>query len=78
MFSEVRTPLTSFSFTDDEMMSERNVESIHSFYKSAPRTMRRLSPTSLGVRSVGHFGFFRPEMEYPLWRAHLFPEIARA
>jgi predicted alpha/beta hydrolase len=78
LFAGVQTPLTAFSFTDDEMMSAENVASIHSFYASAPRAMRRLSPTTLGVRRVGHFGFFRKEMEYPLWRAHLAPELARA
>jgi len=77
LFLDVRTPLTSLSFTDDEMMSERNIASIHSFYANAPRTTHRLSPASLGVDKVGHFGFFRPGMEYPLWRAHLEPELIR-
>jgi len=66
-FSRVTTPITALSFTDDEMMSERNVESIHSFYTRAPRELRRFAPTDLGVARVGHFGFFRAEMRAPLW-----------
>jgi hypothetical protein len=38
----------------------------------------RMSPRpELGVRKVGHFGFFRAEMESPLWRTHLYPELAQ-
>jgi len=77
LFADVETPVTAFSFSDDEMMSAQNIESIHRFFTSAPKKMRRLVPAELGVRRVGHFGFFRPEMEYPLWRAHLAAELAR-
>ncbi len=78
LFADVTTPITSFSFTDDEMMSERNVESIHGFYKHAPKEMRRFDPAELQVRRVGHFGFFRREMEAPLWQTHLIPELVQA
>jgi predicted alpha/beta hydrolase len=77
LFADVETPVTAYSFSDDEMMSAQNIESIHRFFTSAPKKMRRLVPAELGVRRVGHFGFFRPEMEYPLWRAHLAAELAR-
>ncbi|MCK6547325.1 alpha/beta fold hydrolase [Myxococcota bacterium] len=76
-FAAVDRPLTSLSFTDDEMMSGANVASLHGFYTGAPRTMRRFTPAELGVARVGHFGFFRPEMEAPLWRAHVSAELAR-
>jgi predicted alpha/beta hydrolase len=76
MFASVTTPITSFSFTDDEMMSEKNTASLHGFYTSAPRTMRRLSPTELGVPRVGHFGFFRSAMKAPLWDGRLKRELA--
>jgi predicted alpha/beta hydrolase len=74
-FAEVTTPITSFSFTDDEMMSERNVASIHGFYARAPKTMHRFAPADLEVRRVGHFGFFRREMA-DVWRKHLVTELA--
>jgi predicted alpha/beta hydrolase len=77
-FAEVTTPIVSFSFDDDEMMSERNIASLHSFYVNAPKTMRRMTPKDVGVKRVGHFGFFRKEMETPLWQAHVAPELAVA
>lgn len=76
LFASVTTPITSFGFTDDDMMSEANVASIHGFYTGAPRTMRRLSPDEIGVPKVGHFGFFRTELRGPLWEGRVLRELA--
>ena len=75
-YASVRTPIVSLSFSDDEMMSLRNTESIHGFYSGAPRTMKRLAPQDIGAKRIGHFGFFRPAYEGSLWRQHLLPELA--
>lgn len=78
LYEEVETPITSFSFTDDEYMSERNVESIHGQYRNAPREMKRFSPADVGARRIGHFGFFRSRFEESLWAPHLLPELPGA
>jgi predicted alpha/beta hydrolase len=75
-YAAVRTPITALSFTDDEMMSARNIESMHSFYTEAPRKMRRLAPTEAGVPRIGHFGFFRKEFKDSLWPGLLLPELS--
>jgi len=75
-YAAVRTPIVSLSFSDDEMMSLRNTESIHGFYSGAPRTMKRLAPQDIGAKRIGHFGFFRSAYEGSLWRQHLLPELA--
>lgn len=72
-FAAVRKPLFSLSFTDDDYMSARNTESIHSFYGNAPKTMLRISPADAGVRYIGHFGFFRSKFESALWERYLLP-----
>ena len=77
-YAAVTTPLVSLSFTDDEFMSARNIESLHGFYRAAPKVMKRISPAELGVRRIGHFGFFRPSFEHSLWRGHLLPALAGA
>jgi predicted alpha/beta hydrolase len=74
-FAAVRAPITALSFTDDEMMSARNIESLHGFYASAPKKMKRLSPADAGVRRIGHFGFFNSRFESSLWRGQLLPEL---
>ena len=76
LFAAVTTPITSFSFTDDEMMSGDSIASIHSFYFNAPKTMRRIDPDELGVAKVGHFGFFREELKGVLWESRLRRELA--
>ena len=75
-YAAVRAPIVSISFADDEMMSARNTESIHGFYSGAVRTMKRIAPRDVGVKRIGHFGFFRAAFEYSLWRPHLLPELA--
>lgn len=76
LFASVTTPITAFSFTDDEMMSEANTTSLHGFFTGAPRTMRRLSPDEVGVPRIGHFGFFREAMRGPLWQGRVRRELA--
>jgi len=75
-FAAVTTPITAFSFTDDEMMSGESIASIHAFYFNAPKTMHRFAPDQLGVKRVGHFGFFREEMKGILWEGRLREELA--
>lgn len=70
-YQSVSVPLLSLSFTDDEYMSERNVAVLHGFYENARREMRRVAPRELGLRRVGHFGFFRPRAGERLWPSML-------
>jgi predicted alpha/beta hydrolase len=74
-FASVTVPLTSISFTDDEMMSAENTESLHSFYAGAPRAMKRIDPRALGLARIGHFGFFRAKLGTALWPRLLAPEL---
>ncbi|MGH8224323.1 MAG: alpha/beta hydrolase family protein [Woeseiaceae bacterium] len=66
-YLKLRLPLLSFSFTDDEYMSERNIAVLHGFYGNARLDMSRIAPAQLGVGRIGHFGFFRPEVGAQLW-----------
>lgn len=75
-FEAVATPITAISFTDDEMMSDANTSKLHALYSRAPRKMLRLSPGDAGIKRIGHFGFFRPEMREPLWEGLLSAELA--
>lgn len=60
-FAEVTSPLTSLSFTDDELMSQDNIAGLLALYRSAPIEAVRLDPAEVGVARLGHFGFFRAE-----------------
>jgi predicted alpha/beta hydrolase len=66
-YASVRTPMLSLSFTDDELMSAQGIRSLHGLYVNAPVEYRRIAPPEIGVRHIGHFGFFRPQFERTLW-----------
>lgn len=66
-YAALRTPMLSLAFTDDEFMSRRNTESLHGFYAGAQPELRRIAPADVGVRRIGHFGFFRKHFEASLW-----------
>jgi predicted alpha/beta hydrolase len=59
-----------------EFMSSRNTDSLHGFYVSAPRAMKRIAPQDIGVQRIGHFGFFHERFEETLWQGYLLPELA--
>ncbi len=75
-YATVITPITSISFTDDEMMSETNTARLHALYTRAPQKMLRLSPQDAAVPRIGHFGFFRADMREALWDGLLRAELA--
>jgi len=74
-YGAVSVPISSISFTDDELMSKKNIESLHGFYSGAIKKMSRLSPDDIGVEHIGHFGFFKNKFEESLWRKYLLPEL---
>jgi len=69
-------PITSFSFTDDQMMSAKNINSLHHFFAESQLNMMRFSPGEMQVKSIGHFGFFKETLQHTLWESHLLPELA--
>jgi predicted alpha/beta hydrolase len=77
-FASVRTPLLALSFTDDQFLSARNVSALHAAFTRAPKVMIRIAPRDVGERRIGHFGFFRPRAEAPLWRPFLLPALLPA
>lgn len=74
-YKSVVLPITSFSFTDDEMMSHRNISSLHDFYSTASKVMNRIDPKDIGIKHIGHFGFFKAKFETNLWGDYLLPEL---
>ncbi|UPW17467.1 alpha/beta fold hydrolase [Agarivorans sp. TSD2052] len=71
----VSTPIYSFSFTDDELMSKKNIDSLNSFYPASTIQVNRITPEEIGTQRIGHFGFFNVKFEQSLWASHLLPEL---
>lgn len=72
-FGALRRPVTTLSFTDDEFMSERNIDALHAFMANAPVRRLRLAPEAVNLSRIGHFGFFRSERAAALWEPYLRP-----
>ena len=67
-FRQYRGPILSLSFDDDHTFAPRRaVDGLLAFYTNAQSQHRHLSASSLGLRSVGHFGFFRESASKRIW-----------
>ena len=65
-FASVTTPMTSLSFTDDELMTSASIADLHDRFVNADQIHQRYSPAQLEVERMGHHGFFRARHQ-DLW-----------
>lgn len=63
----LRAPLLSLSFTDDGYAPPDAVARAEGWYTNAALERRALRPQDVGLRGVGHFGFFREAAREALW-----------
>lgn len=75
LFAEVKTPIMSLSFTDDELMTAESIKHLHDWFSSADVVRQRFSPAQLDGRRLGHHGFFR-RANVDLWDELLLPWLA--
>lgn len=66
-FADLRAPVLAFSFSDDPFAPRTAVDQLLSFYSEASVTHRHVVPAEIGLRGVGHFGFFREGCREALW-----------
>ena len=66
-FAELEAPVRVYAVTDDWFAPPRAAETVMSYFESAALDRVWLRPEEMGVRRIGHFGFFRPEMAETLW-----------
>ena len=70
-FAAVRTPLLSWGFGDDPIATPAAVDALLASYANAPIERRWTLPAELGVRAIGHHGFFAERHRDSLWRTAL-------
>jgi predicted alpha/beta hydrolase len=66
-FERVRVPVRSYSFTDDDLISQEAVLALHGCYTHAQLEHRHLAPGDLALERIGHFGFFTRAGRDRLW-----------
>jgi predicted alpha/beta hydrolase len=73
-FASVTTPMTSLSFTDDELMSSASIADLHDRFVNADQVHQRYTPGQLEVDRMGHHGFFRARHQ-DLWEELVLPYL---
>ena len=66
-YARFAAPIRAYAFTDDPFAPLRAVHALMKLYPHAPSEVRSLAPRDLGVKRVGHFGFFRESFKDTLW-----------
>ena len=66
-YARFAAPLRAYAFSDDPFGPLGAVKKLLELYPRAPSEVRHLKPADLGVRRIGHFGFFREPFRDTLW-----------
>jgi len=67
-YARVRAPMRAYAIADDAFAPLPAVQALAALYPNARWETRELRPRELGVKAVGHFGFFRERFRDSLWR----------
>jgi predicted alpha/beta hydrolase len=67
-YSKVKLPIRAYAITDDAFAPPSSVEALRRLYPNARWETRHVAPRDVGVKSIGHFGFFRERFRDSLWR----------
>ena len=68
VYSKVKLPIRAYAITDDAFAPPPAVEALRRLYPNARWETRRVAPPDVGVKAIGHFGFFRERFRDSLWR----------
>jgi predicted alpha/beta hydrolase len=66
-YGHLAAPVLAYSFTDDTYVSSDFHKSVVGRYTNADITWRNLSPADVGLKAIGHFGFFKEPLRDNLW-----------
>jgi predicted alpha/beta hydrolase len=67
-YARFAAPLRAYAFSDDPFGPLGAVQKLLELYPASRSEIRHLRPADLGVRRIGHFGFFREPFRDTLWR----------
>jgi len=69
-FSKVDIPIRAINARDDKWASPESRDAFMSAYQSARLDAITVEPARLGMKTIGHMGYFRPQAEV-LWKETL-------
>lgn len=68
-FAQPELPLLVLGFSDDPWANPRAMDLLVKHFVNAPRERRQIRPADVGLRTIGHMGFFRRQNGEALWPA---------
>lgn len=74
-FQQLKVPLVSISFSDDEMLSLTNMRKLHDLFEHPHKSFKHFEPQEVGEKRIGHLGFFKQAFEQSLWSNLLLGEL---
>jgi len=66
-YKEIHAPTYALSFADDAFATLKGGQRLLSMYSGVAASQKILAPASVGLRNIGHFGFFRRSNGPTLW-----------
>jgi predicted alpha/beta hydrolase len=66
-YDQITARMTFFELSDDRMVAPAAAARLRAWYPRATVRRRLVAPAELGLRNIGHFGFFRPGPTEMLW-----------
>ncbi|MCP3469175.1 alpha/beta fold hydrolase [Bradyrhizobium sp. CCGUVB1N3] len=67
-FANYKGELRALTFSDDPWATRPAVELLCSGFTSTKPEVLTVRPSDVGAKTIGHFGFFRPDHRDTLWR----------
>lgn len=74
-YADIKIPITSISFSDDDMLSPKNINALHQFFDQKYVSMVRIDPKEIGEKSIGHLGWSRDKYKISLWQREILPRL---
>jgi predicted alpha/beta hydrolase len=69
-FDRIRAPLMAANSIDDRWSPPRSRDAFMAGYRNAARQTLDIDPAHIGLRAIGHMGYFRVDA-IPLWESAL-------
>ena len=66
-YASARFPVLRLTFADDELLREKGSRMLHAAYTRRPADYRVIASADVGMKRIGHVGFFKPVAEPALW-----------
>ena len=66
-YASAQFPVLGLMFSDDELLLEDGAVMLHSAYTARAVDYRLIAPAQVGLKRIGHFGFFKPQSGAALW-----------